>query len=208
MEPKLAQGQFVHVVAAVNLSAGTGKILYVNPATVATVGTASNEYAVELQFNDAAGQLLLSHKPQVLIDSCEDSGHARMGLINEDVPYLQGMKEILLLVNGQVQSRYVAGDAVMPAAAGITLGGAQPSSPHRRALTAESAVEQSGITYTVQAKPASESAWRTISVGRSRPDIDVNVNQFPSAKKVDVRVLMTNGFEERILSEHEIVVGN
>lgn len=64
------------------------------------------------------------------------------------------------------------------------------------------------MTYTVQARAAGENVWQTLAVGRNAPDIEVDVNQFPSAEKIQVRVLMTNGFEQRTVGEHEIVVGN
>jgi hypothetical protein len=208
LESRLTRGQFVHVVAALDLHAGTGQILYVNPAAAAIEGSASNEHGIELQFTDAAGQILFSRTPQVLINACEDAAAPRTGLISEDVPLIQGMKEVLLLMHGQVQSRYVAGEIDLPVDAEITLGGALPGRPHRRALVGSPEARRSGVTYTVQARRAGQAIWQTIAVGRSIPDTEVNLNQFPSAEQVEVRVLMTNGFEERILAEHKIVVGD
>ena len=208
MEPRFTRGRFVHVVALVNLDAGTGEILYINPATAALEGPGSNEYGVELQFNAAAGQLLFSHKPQVLVDSCRDDNEPRTGLINLDFPFSPDMKEVVLLINGREQSRYVAGAIDLPVDARIELGEPKPASPHRRTLKGPPEAKRSGVTYTVQARSAGEDAWQTLAVGRSVPDIEVDVNQFPSAEKVQVRVLMTNGFEQRLVGEHEIVVGN
>lgn len=208
MELSVTQGDFVHIVATVDLNAGTGKILHVNRAKVATQSSAQNDYGVELRFHDAAGQELLSMMPQLLFESCDAEDETRAGLINQDVPYIPGMKEVVLLVNGQVQSRYVAGELLSTAEAGFDVGETAPQSPHRRQLSSHAMPEQEGITYTVQARPAGEAVWQTIAVGRSKPDMEVNVNQFPSAEKIDVRVVMTNGFEEEIVAEHRIVVGN
>jgi hypothetical protein len=204
---RFTRGQFVHIVASVNLDAGTGEILYVNPAGAAMEGSASNEHGVELQVTDAAGQILFSKKPQVLLNS-EGNPNSRTGLVNEAVPFTKGMHEVLLMMNGQIQSRFVAGQADLPADASITLNQAQPSSPNRRALTGPPEARQSGMTYTIQARAAGDKVWQTLAVGRSVPDIEVDVNQFPAAKKVQVRVLMTNGFEARFVGEHEVVVGN
>lgn len=207
IKARLTRGQFVHVVAVVNFDAGTGEIRYVNPAKVATERAVSNEFGVELQFKDADGQLLSSHQPQVLLDS-EDRTNAHAGLVSHNAPFVQGMKEVLLLINGQVKSRYTAGDIRLPAMPEIMLVDAEPGKPHRRRLTGAQDAQRSGITYTVQARPAGEVSWQTISAGRSVPDSEINVNQFPGAQKIEVRILMTNGFEELIIAEREIVVGN
>lgn len=205
---RVAGGRFVHVVAALDLQAGTGQILYVSPAAIALEGAASNDHGVELQFNDTAGQILFSRTPQVLINACEDAAAPRTGMVNEAVPFVEGMKEALLLINGQVQSRYVAGALDPPADAGIVLSEPLPDSPHRRRIAGPPEARRSGVAYTIQARPAGAAVWQTIAAGRAAPDVEVNLNQFPSAAKVELRVLMTNGFEDRVLAEREIVVGD
>ena len=207
MQPRFSRGQFIHIVATVNLDAGTGEIGYVNPGGAAMESYASNEYGVELQVTDGAGQILFSKKPLVLLNS-EDEGNQRTGLVNEAVPFIQGMQEVLLLMNGQVTSRYVAGQLDLPPDARIELSEARLPSPNRRALTGPPEARRSGMTYTVQARAAGENVWQTLAVGRSIPDIEVDVNQFPSPEKIQVRVLITNGFEARIVGEHEITVGD
>jgi hypothetical protein len=207
MQPRFTRGQFVHIIAAVNLRAGTGEILSVTPTGGAMQYSGSNEDSVELQVQDAAGHILFSKKSRVLLNS-EGDPDARAGLINEAVPVTQGMQEVLLLINGQVASRYIAGRLDLPSDARIVLSEARLPSPNRRALTGPPEARRTGMTYTVQARAVGEKVWQTLAVGRSVPDIEVDVNQFPSAEKVQVRVFMTNGFEQRLVGEHEIVVGN
>jgi hypothetical protein len=105
--------------------------------------------------NDAAGRVLFSHQPQVLLDS---EGHVNpyIGLVNYDAPLISGMKEVLLMINGQVQSRYVADDFDLPANAGMVLGDTGPIKPHWHKLLGPPDARRNGITYTVQAQPAAE----------------------------------------------------
>lgn len=209
MKSKLIKGRFIHIVASVELDTGNSEILYVNPSSFAIepITPDENTYRVELQFIDAEGRQLFSHTPQLQIASCDDSSDlAYEGLINESVSYVNDIKEIRLFVNENEQSRYVAGDFAQAVDPGVALGGPLPDSPHRRGLTARPDASESGFTYTIQARPVGESQWQTISVGRSTPDIDVNVNQFPSAERIDVRVLKTNGVDEEVILEEEIAI--
>ena len=81
------------------------------------------------------------------------------------------------------------------AALPITLAGAGPDAPHRM-LIESAALPTPGVTYSVQAKPDSSATWMTLAVGLDAPTSEVNINQFPGAKSIDVRVLRTDGFTE------------
>lgn len=207
MENRFTRGQFVHVVATVNLREGTGEILYVNPTTTAPALAAPNKHGVELQALDANGRVLVTNKPQVLFEGRHDDPLPRAGLVSADLPFVPGMQEVRLLINGQVASRHVAGAMDPLADAAIVLGGPPPDSPNRRTLSAPPEARRGGVTYTVQARAQGQAAWQTLAIGRSTPDVEVDVNQFPQADKIRVRVLMTNGFEQRLVAEREIVVG-
>jgi hypothetical protein len=128
------------------------------------------------------------------------------------------MKVVRLWINGQEVSKYEAGAppaAGAPAAAvgagGMAPGGADASlaleaagadRPHRRQLRMGAGSQpRRGVTYTVQVKPEGSDAWHTISVGRDTPETEIDRNQFPGSRKVDVRVLQTTGFDERVMAE-------
>jgi hypothetical protein len=51
------------------------------------------------------------------------------------------------------------------------------------------------VTYTVQAK-ADGAPWRTVALGLPLPSTDIDVNQFPGARRLEIRVLQSDGFEE------------
>lgn len=91
----------------------------------------------------------------MLLDS-EGHVNPHIGLVNYDAPFISGMKEVLLVINGQVQSRYVADDVDLPANAEIVLGDTGPIKRHRRKLLGPPDARRNGITYTVRAQPAAE----------------------------------------------------
>jgi len=121
---------------------------------------------------------------------------------------LPGMKSVLLMVNDKVVSRYDAGTPPpVSQAAGLTLADAAPDAPHRRQLTLRQTAglqPTAGVTYAVQVKPDTGGHWNTIAVGRPTPNVEIDRNQFAGAKKAEVRVLRTNGFDEEVIV-HETV---
>ena len=208
LDPPPAGWGSVHVVAVLNLQARTGQILYVNPTSAVAPAAASTEHGVELQVNDGEGRPMLRRLPHLLFIACEDPSAASQALLTEDLPLEPGTREVVLLIDGQVRSWHVSSPLDLDVAAGIVVSDPLPGRPNRRALTGRSRARHPGVTYTVQARPGPDSHWQTVAVGRATPDTEVDVNQFPSAERVEVRVLMTNGFEERALATEEITVGD
>ena len=201
------QGRFVSIVASVDLNARTGRILYLNPSSAAITGGVPNDRGVELQVNDEAGGSLIRLRPSLLFGACDDPASASGALVKEDVRFVQGMHEVLLLVDGQVQSRHVAGPVDPAANDDIAISKRRPGHPNRRTVNRTPGTKREGISYTVQARTAGDSRWETFAVGRETPDVEVNVNQFPGAARVEVRVLATNGFDDGVVAAEEIIVG-
>jgi hypothetical protein len=218
MQSKLERGQFVHVVATVDLAKHTGEIRYVNPATTGISTTAPGSEEVELSVEDATGAKKKTWHPVVRFPSSEDGNKPTIGLIQEDIPREPWMKVLRLSINGQEVSKYEAGASPPAAAAGATLGAAPGAAapslaleaagsdrPHRRQLRINAGPQpRQGVTYTVQVKPDGADAWQTISVGRDTPATEIDRNQFPGSREVDVRVLQTTGFDERVLAEQKL----
>lgn len=198
-------GNFVHVVGTINLTAGEGKILYVNPSTSMMESTAPVDQRVQLIVQGNDGQELHREGVVVRYSSCESSSKSNVGLIQADIPRLAGMKALILTVNNREVSRYEAGEpAGAPKAVGLALAGTVIGVPHRRQLTLPQAAGLQpavGVTYSVQVKPDNGTHWSTIAVGRPTPHLEIDRNQFPGAKKAEVRVLRTTGFEEEVIAQ-------
>ena len=210
-------GNFVHVVASVNLTDGTGKLLYVNPSkmtvgptpTPATPGGAPGPAAdkgFELVVEDAAGQELRRFRPSIQIPS-DTEGKATTGLIDENIPKVEGMKRLVLVHGDRRVSVYEAGSsapAVAEMAAGLSMGVAPSGHPEKREMRLNVGGPKPGVSYTVQVRPKGTKIWQTISVGRSTPEFVIDRNQFAGADKAAVRVLRTTGFEDEVIAEKEV----
>ena len=74
-------------------------------------------------------------------------------------------------------------------------------------------LEQSGpadpnATYTLQAREKGTNIWETIDIGLDRPDAGrVDLNQFPGAGAIEVRVLKSSGFDSVEIDRSEIDFG-
>jgi hypothetical protein len=212
-------GKFVHVVASVNRATKTGKIHYVNPASVTTTSDAPAAgaqvptpfEAFALSVRDVAGHELLRMSPTVQISRCEGE-LPETALVNQELPLTPNMKTIVLLHDDVEVDRFEAGPPKVATglAAGMAplqVGPPNPAKPHRLPLQVDgNAAPHPGVSYTVQVRPQGASAWQTISVGRPQPNIDLDRNQFPGVSTATVRVLRTNGFEDEIVAEQDVAL--
>ena len=124
----------------------------------------------------------------------------------------------LLRVKGTEVSKYEAGTAPAAAAglaapaaaaggAALTLEAASAERPNRRLLRM---LEQprEGVTYTVQVRPEGSQAWQTLAVGRNTSQTEIDRNQFPGSRSLDVRVIQTTGFDENVIAEQKFDIEN
>lgn len=216
-------GKFVHVVASVELDAGTGTILYVNPSSVSTSpeptepvaagltrsgGTTESEFMLRVE--DGEGRELGRFIPAIQLPSDAPEG-ARTGLLDEDIPYRPDMKRIVLMHGETPVSVYEAGApselpaGSTPPAEDLRMGTAPPGHPEKRSMEISGLDRpEPGVSYTIQVRPEGSGAWQTIAVGRPTARFSVDRNQFPGADKASVRVVRTTGFEDAVVAERDI----
>lgn len=208
MAAKILHGEFVHVVGAVDLKNGRGQILYVNPASTSVAAAeVAGHPAVELVVTGADGEELGRIHPVLRTPPPRpDAGDE--ALIQQDIPFVPGMRSVRLLVNGEEQDRFEAG---APAPEAVSVAGILPldglAGPGRRRhldLTGLMPAHQPGVSYTVQVRPEGAAHWSTIAVGRPEPSLEVDRNQFPGTGRARVRVLRTTGFEEEVVADQEV----
>lgn len=210
MAIEIREQRFVHVVAIADIDAGTGQILYVNPADVGVVGAegeAGDYPTVQLVAEDADGNTLVTETAAVRRDPCADETTA--GLVQHHLAHKPGMRRIRMLLDGAELAVYEspAGGAVdAGAVAGMSFGIAPPPSPHRRLVELPGIAAELGVTYTVMVKPDGDERWHATSVGVSRPTFELDRNQFPGAKQVTVRVLRSTGFDDSVIAEESVPV--
>jgi hypothetical protein len=202
---KMVEGKFVTVVARAELNDGQGEILYVNPASRSLEpdpqATRSDDF--ELVIYDAKNQVLERVRPVIRVPASVPAAGPVHALIQEDIPLVPGMAAVALSYRGNEVSRYRAGSGGAQTS-GLGLGPPAGGAGNRLAASGGGVAAEPGVSYTVMVKRDDEPHWQSIAVGKSRPDFELDRNQFPGAQKVKVKVLRTTGFEQDVVSEEEV----
>jgi len=186
-------GSFAHVVGTFDLVQGAGTIDYVTPVRIATESDDVEDEQIHLIGENEAKQRLFDKPVNPQRNSCNP--HAQKGTYEEFVPVVPSLHRIELSIKGVVVAQFIRGSAA--AGSTVAFGAPTPTSPHRIPVAPTSATAPvRGVTYSIQAKPEGSAAWQTVAVGLPTPSAEVDVNQFPGAKGVSVRVLRSDGFSE------------
>jgi hypothetical protein len=202
-------GNYVHLVATINVETGKGQIHYVNPVGKILESDAATDPSVELVVKNAASKELYRSHVVVRRSSPEPDGSSDIGLIQADIPAKAGMASVGLYYKNEMVDEYVAGTPPEPQLESMTLslGGPVPGGLNRLPMSVTELGHMPpipGVTYTVQVKPDGQDVWNTIAVGRPTPSVEIDRNQFPGASKADVRVLRTTGFTEEVIAADTI----
>ena len=186
------RGTFAHVAGTFDLAETTGTIDYVTPVGSATESDDFEYGEIHLIGEDANRAKLFDKPVNPQRNSC--APHALKGTFDEFITVSSGLEHIRLTVKGVTAAEFTRG---RPATGGaLALGAPDPSAPHRLPLVASAGVgPASGVTYAVQAR-ADGKFWQTLAVGLPTPTTDVDLNQFPGAKDLEIRVLRSDGFDE------------
>lgn len=192
MPTGVTKGAFAHVAGTFDLVAKKGTIDYVTPVSVAAE---SNDFEDEhiLLIGESAQQGQIFQKavnPQR--NSC--APQSTQGTFEEYVPVTPDLANLRLTIDGVTAAEFSRGQRSIPG--NLALGPPNPSSPHRIPVKPAAAAKPAlNVTYTVQAK-ADGASWQTVALGLPLPATDIDVNQFPGAKRLEIRVLQSDGFEE------------
>ncbi len=214
----IAAARIAHVIATVDLDKDSGAIQYVIPSEVPSnvapdpaAGldpAAPKVETVTFVERDAAGTELRRSLAEVRMDADHAAEPTRAGIVQHDLAIAPGTQTIELEVGGKVVDRFVAGEA--PGAAGATPMAMSPSiaaSGHRRSLASSDAgmaAEEPGVSYTVLARPDTTEAWTTLAVGLKQPKFDLDRNQFPAAREVEVRIVRSTGLAQKVVSTRKV----
>jgi hypothetical protein len=200
MPQVLTKKDFAHVVGTFDLAARKGTIDFVTPVRTAIDKPRLTDEGIHLIGENAAGGKLFDVQVNPQRNSC--APHAEQGTFEEYLPVTPELAVIRLTIRGDTVARFTRGTKPSVAAGALALGPPDPSRPNRLPLvaTAEHAATP-GVTYTVQAMAEGASSWQTLALGLKSPTTHVDVNQFPGAKSVRIRVLQSDGFSESQIFE-------
>jgi hypothetical protein len=193
-------GNFAHVSGTFDFDNKKGTIDYVTPVKIAVQSENFEDEGLELIGFDGERKQIFDKKVNPQRNSC--APHAPSGTFDEYISVSPQLRLIKLMVKGVEAAQFTRGTSVSPGL--IAMGGPDPDSPNRFPLDPANAFTHApGVTYTVQAKGEQEPNWQTIAVGLDVPKTDIDVNQFPGAKSVSVRVLQSDGFSESQVFEEK-----
>ena len=197
LEVNMASGNFVNVVATINLTQRASKILYVNPVSRTLMPATTGDTNVEIRILDDQDQTLETVPVTVKLNTCSESSADQIGIIDAVIPWHPDGRELQLLIDGQVVDSFRRG--ATPEVSNL-----------RRETTTESAMsfawdeaddaESTNVKYNIQSSTDDGQTWQTLAVGHTSPQIDIDRSQYPPGSVVTVRVIATDGFTNNIIS--------
>jgi hypothetical protein len=197
MARKLNYGDWAQVIGTYDLASRSGSILSMLPANLAFESLAGSEDRVRLKGVDEQEKVLFDLAVNPLRPSCGPVGTTVM--FEEFVPVTDRLRYVKLFVDGVETSHYAPGTP--PPTGSVDLANPVAGREHHIPLSSTTTVEPN-ITYILQVRPDGDTRWHTMAAGIDRPDeANVDINQFPGASAIDVRILQSNGFQTTTILE-------
>ena len=224
---QLREGDFVNVVATVNVTRSTGDVAYVNRVARALIPTAPRALSPtsasgvelgEVRAVDANGRVVTSQSVPIKFDSDKEPGEDRTGIVDAFLPTPAGATAIEVLISGRVVARRDVGAALpagqhdpgVSAAAGRSMQVSSSAGPGGREIlldwSATAGAAAAGVTYSVLVSTDRGASWQTVAVGLRDPRLQVGTEQFGVAK-LQMRVLASNGLQTNEVARQDVEVG-
>jgi hypothetical protein len=192
---------WIQAVGTFNREEKSGQFVAVQPARESSVPNLGREGPLKLSVETEGGQQLAEIPVTPDFGSCDDI--VDEGTFQAFFELPEGAKLLRLMHEGQELAVYSA-PALRPVAEATEAFGLGPRSGHLVPLTQSSAADPNA-TYTLQAREKGSALWQTLDVGLDRPDSGkVDLNQFPDASAIEVRVLKSSGFVTEEVDRTEI----
>ncbi len=194
---------WIQALGTFNRVENSGGFFAVQPARESNLPAKQPESALVVVVENASGQRLEEFPVEPEFGSCDDE--VDLGTFQAFLELPEGASVLRLLYQGRELAVYEA-PAAAPSPAVETFG-LGPMRDHRVPLTQDSPADPNA-TYTLQAREKGSSVWQTLDIGLDRPDAgEVDLNQFPGARAIEVRVLKSSGFATKEIDKTEIEFG-
>ncbi|WP_299810303.1 hypothetical protein [uncultured Roseibium sp.] len=188
----------IQAVGIFNRADNSGQFVAVQPAKESYVPQQRPESALKVSVETEDGRRLAEIPVTPDFGSCDDV--VDEGTFQTFFELPEGTKVLRLMHDGQelaVFSTSPPGAAAESFGLGLRRGHSVP-------LTQTGSADPNA-TYTLQAREKGGSLWQTLDIGLDRPDAgQVDLNQFPHADAIEVRVLKSTGFDTEEVDRTEI----
>jgi hypothetical protein len=192
-------GDFIHVVASVNLSKQTGSIRFIDRVTRATMPGASKNELATLRFRDKAGKVIGTYPAWVRESTDREKGEDRKGMVQAVIPLNRNAASLELLLEGKLLARRIITEHA-PEVRQMRV--ATRQAPHTagaigetaRVITWAGADRDGGVlTYLVQIN-GEDDTWDTIATGLKTNSITLTEEQLQGNTPRRLRVIANDGF--------------
>jgi hypothetical protein len=191
---QLQRGQFVVIVASLNLTRGTGKILHVKHVPQAMVPTVAPTTIASIRLLDPSGRILGDYPQWVRHSTDIPRGEDQTALINATIPETQNVGSVELVLAEKVIDRLEV-PRTPPTVGSVRI---RPSDQVAGAAVsiAWEAAPDSRNTYEIQISTDAGRTWESIAIGLREPALVITPEQMLGRKLTDVRVIASDGYNE------------
>jgi len=190
-------GDFVSIVASVNLSRNTGVIRHINHVARATVPAEQPNQIAAVQLRDKSGKVLQSFPTWVRVDTDIPSGQDQTGLVQVIIPVQTAAAHVDLLLHGKIlDTRAISAHAPVVRELKLTTRNLGYGAGQQHVLTwIGTDPDRDKLTYLVQLSDERET-WETIAVGLQHTQLALTDQQLRGAPYRRVRVIANDGYNE------------
>ncbi|RVJ45882.1 hypothetical protein CN176_03625 [Sinorhizobium medicae] len=209
VERTLQKGDFLVVAASVNLTKKTANIVDARRLDQALVPVGDPGSALVLRGLNAAGAEIGRWNVPFLANSEREPGEDLIGVLDAVVPFPEGLKTVEVVVDGKAADTFTAPDpgALTSLDADIQKG-VEVTEKRANAVTLEIAGgggrTPEGVTYDVQASTDGGATWTTVGIGLTEPVTTVDISGLGAKGAVQLRVMVKEGFEQRVVDTVEV----
>ncbi|GAA6179570.1 hypothetical protein NBRC116594_10080 [Shimia sp. NS0008-38b] len=192
---------WIQAVGTFNRADNSGQFVSVQRASESSVSEDQNASSLHISVEDDGGKKLAEIPVSPAFGSCDDVVDVGTFQVFFKLPK---DAKIFRLVHEDLEIAIYFTSAQQPTAPGTEALGLGPRTGHSVPLT-QAGSPDPDATYTVQAREKGSDLWQTLDIGLDRPDAgQIDLNQFPNAEAIEVRVLKSSGFDLEEIDRAEI----
>lgn len=197
-------GNFVSVVATIDLTEKSGEIAFVNPVPQAFVSPAGAGEKATLVQVDADGVEISRHETEVILDSELHLGDHVTGIIDAVLDIESNVAAITLVVDGTEVDRFVipSQNAEFTDGAEAVIEADFDASENSLAVTLTGVSDQSdGSTFTFEYSLDRGETWLVAAIGSPEPAARIDFSESETGDGIDLRVRLNRGITAEIIAQ-------
>jgi hypothetical protein len=203
VQAQVKRGDFVSIVATVNLTRKTGKIANINRVTRALVPEVTiRDVSAMIRLSDPSGKVIGEYPVRVLEDTDIPKGEDKTGLVDAIIPFSPNTATVELILYGQII------DTLKVSKNPPKVRSIQTPRQVERAVKDKvplvfsweaSDPDNDRLTYSVQISPDNGKTWETIAVGLTEPSVTIDPEQVKDLKTIMIKVIASDGFNSSVM---------